>query len=331
MPKAHHPRRGSLGYSPRKRAKRLVPRIKSWPKEERVRMQGFSGYKAATIHVAIVDERPHSLTHGEEIVTVATVIETPPLRVCGVRAYKKTVHGERAVTEVWTKDIIKDLARVFPLPKKAGEKLDKLKGMLEDIDDIRLIVHTQPRLSSLSKKKPEVMEYNIGGSSLEEKFQYAKEVFGKEIKLSEVFDEGEFVDVVSITQGKGFQSPVKKWGTKLLPRKTRKGRRTAGNLGPWHPAAMMWTVPQSGQMGYHQRTEYNKMILEMGEDGEKITPKSGFLRYGVIKRDYILLQGSVGGPQKRLVRIRPAIRAPMKRAEGKPDLRYISTESKRGL
>ncbi|MFQ6105605.1 MAG: 50S ribosomal protein L3, partial [Candidatus Hydrothermarchaeaceae archaeon] len=134
----------------------------------------------------------------------------------------------------------------------------------------------------------------------------------------------------SITKGKGFQNPLKKWGTKHLPRKTRKGHRTAGTLGPWHPAAMMWSVPTSGQMGYHQRTENNKRILKIGSRGESINPKGGFLSYGLIKGDYILLQGSIPGTRKRVVRLRPAIRPPKKLLEAKPQLTYLSLESKQG-
>ncbi|MFQ5974956.1 MAG: 50S ribosomal protein L3 [Candidatus Hydrothermarchaeales archaeon] len=330
MPKAHHPRRGSIGYSPRKRAKRIFGRIKSWPSEDKVRMQGFAGYKAGCNHLSMVDDRPHSPIKGQEINTMATVIETPPMVVAGIRAYKRTTNGERAVTETWSKNITKDLARVFPFPKKPTQDLREFRKTVKEADDIRLLVHTQPKKSSLPKKKPEVMEYAIGGTNIEEKYGYAKDLLGKEIKISDIFEDGDLVDVVSITKGKGFQSPRKRWGTKLLGRKDRKGKRTAGNLGPFTPGAMMWTVPQSGQMGYHQRTEYNKRILKIGEDGQEVTPKGGFLQYGIIKGGYIIVQGSIPGPRKRMIRLRPAIRPPKRRVEGKPDLTYISTESGQG-
>jgi large subunit ribosomal protein L3 len=322
--RAHHPRRGSLGYGPRKRAARPIPRIRSWLEEDITRMQGFSGYKVGTTHVVVIDDYPPSLTHGEEITIAATVIETPPLKVCGVRAYGRDTHGLKVLAEAWAKGLSKDLERVFPIKNRAKKDLKMVEKVLKDAEEIRLIVHTQPRLSALRKKKPEVMEYYVGGASMEDRFKYVKNVFGKEIKISDVFEEGEFVDTISITKGKGFQGPLKKWGVKHLPRKTRKGRRTAGNLGPWHPAAMMWTVPQSGQMGYHQRTEHNKRILKIDSNGEEITPKGGFLSYGVVKGDYIIVHGSVAGPRKRLIRLRPAVRPPMKRPEGKPQLTYIS-------
>ena len=44
--KRNRPRRGSLAFSPRKRAKRPVPKIRSLPKDEKVRLQAFPVYKA---------------------------------------------------------------------------------------------------------------------------------------------------------------------------------------------------------------------------------------------------------------------------------------------
>mgnify|MGYP005858566375 CR=1 FL=1 len=308
--RAHHPRRGSLGYSPRKRAVRAIPRIRSWVNESKLRMQGFSGYKAGVTHVAMVDDCPNSLTHGEEITTAATVIEAPPMKVCGVRCYGEDTHGLKVLGEVWSPE----------------GSLAEVEKKLDNIKELRLIVHTQPMLSALSKKTPEIMEYPVSGTPVQA-FEYAKKVFGKEIRIGDVFEEGELVDTISVTKGKGFQGALKRWGVKHLPRKTRKGRRTVGTLGPWHPAAMMWTVPTGGQMGYHQRTENNKRILKIGSGD--ITPEGGFLNYGVVKGDYIILRGSVAGPRKRLIRLRPAVRPPKRKFE-KPQLTYISRESKQG-
>jgi len=329
MAKISHPKRGSLAYSPRKRAASPIPKIRSWVRVEKVRMQGFTGYKAGATHAIIVDNTPNSPTYGEEIMVSATVLETPPLNVCGIRVYGNTTYGLKSKGEIWSQDISDDLRRVFTLPKKFEHSLDKLDELSDKAEQIRLIVCTQPRFAAVPRKKPEVMEYLVSGN-LDQAISYAKNVLGKEIRINEVFQEGEFIDVFGVTKGKGFQSPIKKWGVKHLPRKTRKGRRTAGTLGPWHPAAMMWRVPQSGQMGYHQRTEFNKRILKIGS-GEDINPKGGFLSYGVIKGDYVLIQGSVPGTRKRLIRLRPAIRPPKKIPEGKPQINYISLDSKQGV
>ncbi len=61
-------------------------------------------------------------------------------------------------------------------------------------------------------------------------------------------------------------------------------------------------------MGYHIRTEYNKQILTMGDDGQDVTPAGGITKYGVVKEKYLLLKGSVAGPRKREVVLTQSIR-----------------------
>jgi large subunit ribosomal protein L3 len=94
---------------------------------------------------------------------------------------------------------------------------------------------------------------------------------------------------------------------------------------------MMWTVPTSGQMGYHQRTEYNKRVLKIGSDGEEVNPRGGFLHYGIVKNDFILLKGSTPGPQKRLTILRPSIRPPSQIVSGVPENIIISKQSMQGV
>lgn len=310
-----------MGYSPRKRAASPVARIRSWVADGKVRAQGFAGYKAGTTHVVVEDV--------EEKTVAATVIATPPLKVCGLRLYGQGPSGLRVISEVWAPEASKDLERAFVIPKKFGGKIGDAEGKIESAKEIRLLVHTQPRLSAVPKKKPEIMEYHVGGT-IKEAFEYAKGLLGKELRIKDIFQEGEFVDAASVTKGKGFQSPLRKWGTKHLPRKTRKGHRTAGTLGPWHPAAMMWSVPQSGQMGYHQRTELNKEILKIGDNGGEVTPKGGFVGFGLITGDFVMVKGSIPGPRNRLVRLRPAVRPPKKKA-AIPRVKYLSLESKQGI
>jgi large subunit ribosomal protein L3 len=66
----------------------------------------------------------------------------------------------------------------------------------------------------------------------------------------------------------------------------------------------------------------------MGERGEEITPSGGFVNYGVICGDYIMLHGSVPGTIKRPVRLRLAMRPKMGQKEGPMQVSYISTSSK---
>lgn len=326
--KYHKPRSGSLAFSPRKRAKSIIPRIRSWPECNEVRIQGFAGYKAGMTHVIMIDDRRNSPTYGEEIAMPVTVIETPPMKVAGVRVYRRTQYGLEIAGEVWADNLDKYLGRRLNLPKKAPD-VDKVR--VDGIAEVRVITYTQPYLiTGVPKKIPDVMEQRVGGN-VEEALEYAISKLGKEIRISEVFQEGQLIDVIAITKGKGFQGPVKRWGVITLDAKHARSskHRRVGTLGPWTPARVRWTVPQAGQMGFHQRTEYNKRILKIGENGEEITPKGGFVHYGVIRSDYVLVSGSVPGSVKRLIRMRDAIRPPKVQFDG-VNILYISTTSKQG-
>ncbi|AAB89331.1 50S ribosomal protein L3 [Archaeoglobus fulgidus] len=329
--KYHRPRRGSLAFSPRKRAKSIVPRIRAWPECDRVRMQGFAGYKAGMTHVVMIDDRKNSPTYGEEVVVPVTVIETPPMKVAAVRVYKKTQYGMQIAAEVWSNNLDDFLDRRLNLPKKEPD-VEKLKAAVENgASEVRVVTYTQPYLiTGVPKKVPDVMEHRIGGN-VEEALDYAISKLGKEISVSEVFDEGAIIDVIAVTKGKGFQGPVKRWGVITLDAKHARSskHRRVGNLGPWNPHHVRWTVPQAGQMGFHQRTEYNKRLIKIGENGEEITPKGGFLHYGVIRTQYVLVTGSVPGPVKRLIRMRDAIRPPKAHFDG-VNIVYVSTTSKQG-
>ncbi len=335
MGSAHHPRRGSMAYYPRKRAKSIVPRIRTWPEiEDGPRIQGFAGYKAGMTHLLTIDWREHTTTAKQEIWTPVTVIEVPPMKVAAVRFYTRDMYGLHTSGEVWAENLDPELKRRIPIPKeRRGKEVD-------EFDEIRIIAHTQPKLvSGVPKKVPDIMEIRIGGGTLEERKKYAMDLLGKEIKFPDFKSEGKFVDVIAITKGKGFQGHVKRFGVKLLSHKNRKHRRMIGTLGPWHPDWVRYTVPQAGQMGYHQRTEYNKRIIKyvdfIEENGEKklemeITPKGGFPHYGEVKNPYVIIHGSVPGPAKRIVKMRDPVRQVLEDVE-KIEITYVSRESKQGV
>lgn len=329
MAKRHHPRRGSHGFSPRKRARSQSPHIKSWPNGgDKPKIQGFLGYKAGMTHAFVVDYRPTSTTSGREVRIPVSVVETPPMKIAAVRAYKRTAYGLKVIGEIWAEKLDPELSRRIPLPKK---KHKKNWDVIKDADEIRVVAYTQPKLvSGVPKKAPDIRELRIDGGSLQEQMEYAKKILGNEVKIDEVVKEGDMLDIIAVTKGKGFQGVVKRWGVKLLSHKNSKHRRMIGTAGSWNPSWIQATVPQAGQTGYHQRTEYNKRVLKIGENGEEITPAGGFPHYGVVRNAYILLHGSIPGPAKRLIGMRDAIRYRRGVRVEKPEITYISTTSKQG-
>jgi large subunit ribosomal protein L3 len=337
MASIHRPKRGSLAFSPRKRAKSHIPRFRSWPEATgEPKLQSFAGYKVGMTHVIMVDDTKNSLTQGMEISVPVTVIETPAIRVAAIRAYAEDSTGEKAIAEVWASDLDPELKRRIPVPvaENMAETLENIGKMIEEgkVSDIKAVTYTLPKsLTGVPKKTPDVMESGISARDLNTKFEYAKSILGTLVSVTDVFKTGILVDTAAITIGKGTQGPVKRWGIQLQKGKhSRQGSlRQVGTLGCFNPRHVNWRVPQMGQTGYHQRTEFNKRILKIGSDGEEVTPEGGFINYGLVRGDYVMIKGSVPGPSKRLIRLRDPIRA--KKADfGEPNILHISRESKQG-
>ena len=214
------------------------------------------------------------------------------------------------------------------LSKEMLEKFQKLNKAI--IEDVRLLMHTQPHLlTGVPKKVPDLMEVRIGGGTIDARIEYAKGLLGKELKMDLFAEDGLIVDVAAVTKGKGFAGTIQKWHPKLLTHKNSKHRRMIGTLGPHNPSYVQRTVPQAGQLGLHQRTEFNKRILKIGDKGEDVTPAGGFLGYGNVLNGYVLIEGSVPGPSKRLIKLRDAMRWQGAVVE-KTEVLYISKESKQG-
>jgi len=337
MPQPERPRKGSLGFGPRTRSASETPRFNSWPDDDgQPSLQGFAGYKAGMSHVVMINDEPDSPREGMEQTVPVTVVETPPLQVVALRAYEDTPYGKRPLTEVWAEDTHPALSRALDTPEDANSGATEVQfnEALDagDIADVRAITHTVPgSLGGVPKKEPDVMENRIGGGSIEDRVEYGLDILdGGEYSVNDVFRAGEYADIAGITKGKGTQGPVKRWGVqKRKGKHARQGwRRRIGNLGPWNPSRVRSTVPQQGQMGYHQRTELNKRLIDLAADDEA-TVDGGFVNYGEVDGSYALVKGSVPGPNKRLVRLRPAIR-PNDQPRLDPEVRYVSTASNQG-
>ncbi|HNQ30019.1 MAG TPA: 50S ribosomal protein L3 [Methanolinea sp.] len=337
MPKINQPRKGSLAFSPRKRAKSPVPKYQSWPPYQgNPMLQGFAGYKVGMTHVIMVDDHKNSPTEGKDIMVPVTVVEIPAMKVAAIRAYGRDSYGKHPLTEVWAGDLDDALGRRITPPKEydGTTAREAIKDAITRgiVAELFAVMHTTPYdVPGVPKKVPDIMEVRVAGGSPEDQFAFLEGLLGKEVDLKSVIQPGAYADVTAITTGKGTQGPVKRWGIKLRKRKHSRGgkKRHVGNLGPWNPHHVRWQVPQMGQMGYQQRTEFNKRILKIGENGAEISPAGGFLHYGMLKNPYVLIKGSIPGPVKRLVRIRPAMRQGEHVAR-QPAIEFVSMESKQG-
>ena len=300
MPKVHKPRSGSLQYWPRKRAKRIYPKFNLNKKQAKSILSGFVGYKAGMTTIAVKNTNPQSPAKNLVVSCPVTVIECPPLKVLGLRFYNRIDGLLSPSSFFFSTKLDKQLTRKISLPKKTKQTIP------EKYDEVRLVVYTQPVLTGIGKKKPEVFEVNCQETQIDK----LKELLEKDIKVSEIIESGQYIDVKAITKGKGLQGVIKRFGVSLKASKSEKKRRSVGNLGAWTPKKVSWTVAQAGQTGFHTRTDINKHVLSVVQDTKKEDQKQSFKKYGIVRSDCIIVKGSIPGPAKRLIFMEPAERMP---------------------
>lgn len=362
------PRHGSLAFLPRKRTKKHRGHIRSFPKDDAKKpahLTAFLGFKAGMTHVLRDVDRPGSKIHKKEAVEAVTIIECPALIVVGIVGYAETAKGLRSLKTVFSAHLSEQFKRrvyrnYFRSEKKAytkyakafegkdGGKLfqDNLDYIKKNAHVVRVIAHTNMTELNLRQKKAHVLEIQINGGTVEKKVDYAKQLLEQNVAVNSVFGEGEKIDLMAATKGKGYEGVVTRWGVRRLPRKTHRGLRKVACIGAWHPSRVHFSVARAGQDGYHHRTELNKQIYRIGKkaaEGVKdltastetdltekgITPVGGFPHYGVVTNDWVMIKGGVPGVKKRPITMRKTIVPDHKRVEP-ANLKFIDTSSKFG-
>ena len=147
--------------------------------------------------------------------------------------------------------------------------------------------------------KPEKGHFDKAGVAAkrfvkEFRFENAAEyTVGQEIK-TDIFADGDHIDVTAVSKGKGFQGAIKRHGQHTGP-KTHgsKYHRHAGSNGmASDPSKVMKGKKMPGQMGHVQITIQNLEVVKI--DAEN---------------NVILVKGSVPGPKKSLVTLKAAVKA----------------------
>ncbi|OHE99170.1 ribosomal protein L3 [Colletotrichum orchidophilum] len=348
------PRHGSLAYLPRKRAARHRGKVKSFPKDDAkkpVHLTATMGYKAGMTTIVRDLDRPGAKANKKEV-----------LIVVGLVGYIETPRGLRSLTTVWAEHLSDEIRRRFyknwyKSKKKAFTKYAKQHSensgasITREIERIkkyctvvRVLAHTQPRKTPIKQKKAHLMEIQINGGSVADKVDFGYGLFEKPVEVDSIFEQNEMIDVIAVTKGHGFEGVTARWGTKKLPRKTHKGLRKVACIGAWHPSHVQWTVARAGQNGYHHRTSVNHKVYRIGKAGsdnsasteidvtkKTITPLGGFVRYGEINNDFVMVKGSIPGTKKRVMTLRKSMFTHTSRkALEKIDLKWIDTSSEFG-
>lgn len=364
--KFEHPRCGSLGFLPKKRCRRGKGKIKSFPRDDPSQpchLTGFIGYKAGMTHILREVERVGSKLHKKEACEGVTLIECPPLMVIGVVGYVKTAYGLKSKYTAWAQHLSETYKRKFyqdfyKSKKKAFDRFTKnmyndngklmnemIEKMKKECAMIRILAHTQISKTPLGQKRAHCIEIQVNGGTVAEKIEFAQGLFEKEVPIKSIFSEGELIDCISISKGRGREGVVTRWGVTRLPRKTHRGLRKVACIGAWHPARVSWTVARAGQNGFHHRTQINNKIYKVGEKGtdqhkgstefdvtdKEVTPMGGFVQYGMVKEDYLMIKGAVVGVSKRPITLRKSLFPQTSRKAVEPvNLKFIDTSSKFG-
>ncbi|MDD3975745.1 MAG: 50S ribosomal protein L3 [Candidatus ainarchaeum sp.] len=311
MPRRYKPRAGSMAFYPRVKAKSIIPKFNSFGdivNNSDCKPLCFFTIKAGMAQVIGKDAHKKSSTYGQEVVTSVTLLDAPDLKVVGARFYKdnKIIFGKKAVFEFLNFDNLIS-RKIKGKNSKKTISLDDILKRKDEANSLVLLAYLDSKKTSTGQKKPILAEIPLSGD-YDSQINYLKEKLNKTISALEVFNADTYLDVKSISKGHGTTGPVKRFNIKTLRPKHQQIERHVGSIGPWHPATIMYTVPRAGQHGFHNRTAYNKKLLMIDSDVNKVNFKAGLQNYGVLKNNYLVVAGSVPGPVKRVVVLRNATR-----------------------
>lgn len=124
---------------------------------------------------------------------------------------------------------------------------------------------------------------------------------GQEIRV-DVLNDGDLVDVTSVSRGKGFAGVMKRHGFKgqRASHGAHKVHRKPGAVGQCAtPSRIFKGKKMPGRMGAQKVTTMNLTVVKADAD-----------------RDLLLIKGSVPGPRGATVVVRNAVKAPLRGDEG---------------
>ncbi len=316
-------RKGSLEYWPHRRAKKLLPRVRTVLNTTETSFLGFVGFKAGMTHMIMIDDS-ESPAKGTEVSRAVTVLEIPKVYLYGIRFYKKGYIYKEIAGEVYDQK----LAISVGIKTIKKNDLSNFKSKINDLVDVTALAYLDAGALNFGSKRVMRFEIPVGGKDCASKLSFIEGFLGKEVKINNFIKNGEYIDISSISKGKGWAGVIKRFGVSRQYRKATGKVRHVGTLGAWHPPKVLYTVPHSGHKGYNYRTEINKRVIKVGgeKDAQSINIKGGFTNYGPIANDFIVIDGSIPGSAKRLIRLRKAVRNTTKVKE--PQVVYTSLESK---
>ena len=137
-----------------------------------------------------------------------------------------------------------------------------------------------------ASKMPSVLREFRDGADLE---------VGAEVKVVDLFKEGDLVDVTGVSKGRGYQGVIKRHGFSGFPAThgTHEYFRHGGSIGNrTHPGRVFKNKRMAGQMGNVRVTAQNLAVVAVRAED-----------------NLLLVRGAVPGGKNGLLFIRPAVKA----------------------
>jgi large subunit ribosomal protein L3 len=137
-----------------------------------------------------------------------------------------------------------------------------------------------------ASKMPSVLREFRDGADLE---------VGAEVKVADLFKEGDLVDVTGVSKGRGYQGVIKRHGFSGFPAThgTHEYFRHGGSIGNrTHPGRVFKNKRMAGQMGSERVTAQNLAVVAVRAED-----------------NVLLVRGAVPGGKNGLLFIRPAVKA----------------------
>lgn len=171
-----------------------------------------------------------------------------------------------------------------------SEEIDGYKSIKVGFEDIKEKRLNRPTKGQFDKAgvstKRFIREFRLDNAEAYE--------LGQEIKVNEMFQEGDKIDVSGVSKGKGYQGTVKRYGTSRGPESHGSGyHRGVGSLGPnSDPSRVFKGKRLPGHMGSENVTVQNLSVARV--DAE---------------RNLLLIRGAIPGPKGGLVIVKNTVKA----------------------
>ena len=132
----------------------MEARIRAWPKvnSDEPKLLAHAGFKAGCVQIVNIDDREKTPNHGKQLVSLGTVIVTPPVLIVGIRWYSKDPNGKHEQFDLYADNLPKNISQLIK-PKNKEGLLEQLEKSFKKIKEVYALIAVIPRNAGLEQKK----------------------------------------------------------------------------------------------------------------------------------------------------------------------------------